>query len=421
MFAATNSFAQDTDGDGIPDQLEQRILGIYRPWLYYDHDEPVWPCSATWFVQHSRLIHNPAGDINQSVLQSNPRIILQTSGSYGTWTSANKHSPLKLDIDDNFRTGQFANNPAMSVNVPIYGHVVQLADSPDGSLSYPGFTNTFGSSYIAVQYWMLFPYNDTHAFDLAEQWFTGLSDIGDHEGDWAWIDILLNRSNGLPEYVVYHHHGDGTINPSVVPWSDVEKRDGSPIVYLEKGTHELWPHAGDGHGLTSAMVSLLTGLGSLVDLVSADPTIAIEPHGGNGQQYRPTTVINLGEAGRPFTQTNADSQLDCDLVLLFNGQWGDFTGPAVATETTNPDGPVNQKFPICSGSPQWPVNVYVDFSYSGPELGTPIQPLSHLGDAVPIVARGGTIFILSGFSGEHLTITNICTINTVNGTVTIGQ
>src|SRR5437868_5942584 len=60
---------QDTDCDGIPDTVEQDLLEKYRPWLYYDAGltflpffdvgETFWPCSATWFVQHSRLIHSP--------------------------------------------------------------------------------------------------------------------------------------------------------------------------------------------------------------------------------------------------------------------------------------------------------------------------------------------------------------------------
>src|SRR5437879_3223930 len=65
----STTLAQDTDGDGIPDQIEQQLLNMYRPWLYYDHDETVWPCSATWFVQHSSLINNPScDDIPESAL-----------------------------------------------------------------------------------------------------------------------------------------------------------------------------------------------------------------------------------------------------------------------------------------------------------------------------------------------------------------
>jgi hypothetical protein len=56
----------------------------------------------------------------------------------------------------------------------------------------------------------------------------------------------------------------------------VEKRDGAPVVYLEKGVHELWPTKGEGE------------------------CAAVEPHNGNGVKYRAQTVINVGEAGKPM-------------------------------------------------------------------------------------------------------------------------
>src|SRR4051794_16002543 len=80
--------AEDTDGDGMSDQMEQTILETYRPWLYYDQGETVWPCSATWFVQHSRLIHDPCGDIPQTAMQAHPLLALQNA----TWLSGYRQS-----------------------------------------------------------------------------------------------------------------------------------------------------------------------------------------------------------------------------------------------------------------------------------------------------------------------------------------
>jgi len=51
----THAAPMDSDGEAIPDEIEQQFLEKYPPWLYYDgHD--VLGCSATWFVQHSTLI-----------------------------------------------------------------------------------------------------------------------------------------------------------------------------------------------------------------------------------------------------------------------------------------------------------------------------------------------------------------------------
>src|SRR5437588_789139 len=79
----------------------------YRPWLYFDPDGTVWPCSATWFVRHSSL-HTPCGEIGRCVLQNDPRTILRN----GRWTSANRKSTLKLDVLDDFRKGKFPDEGA---------------------------------------------------------------------------------------------------------------------------------------------------------------------------------------------------------------------------------------------------------------------------------------------------------------------
>ena len=100
---------EDTDCDGMPDHLEQDLLEKYRPWLYLDDGETFWPCSATWFVQHSRLIHTPGGDIGQPILQDNPRIILQYASP--------PCNPLKLDIADRGAASQ--KTEVISINAKV--------------------------------------------------------------------------------------------------------------------------------------------------------------------------------------------------------------------------------------------------------------------------------------------------------------
>jgi hypothetical protein len=176
-----------------------------------------------------------------------------------------------------------------------------------------------------VQYWWLFPFNDATKWDGAIgtiDWLPhlgNLKDVGDHAGDWVWVDVLLDL-NELPQFAIYHHHGDSHIVPSVVPWEEVEKEDGRPRAYVEMGVHELWPHKGPAGPKT-------------------DP---IHAHQGDGLRLWPKTVLNLGEAGHPIRQGNDAAQLDAELVLLFNGVWGDFAGAGAGG---NPSGPVQQFFP----------------------------------------------------------------------------
>ena len=290
--------APDSDLDALPDVQEQAVLDQYRPWFYFDAAEVAWPSSATWFTQHSNLLNTTGGTIPQATMMNNPRLALTSSPASG--------SQLTLDILDANRSGQYAANPSLSSNVPVYGHVVPLSDA--NAITYPGYSGSFGSGFVLVQYWMLFPFNDSHKFDYIP--FT--NQPGDHEGDWIWIDLFLNV-DGQPQTVVYHHHGDGSVAPSVVDWSQVQKRDGAPIGFPEWGTHELWEAPGGAGGLNSP----------------------VEHHWGDGLQIRPSAVVNMGEPSHAMSHADPNEQLDSDLALSFNGIWGDFAG----TNADNPPGP----------------------------------------------------------------------------------
>jgi len=65
------------------------------------------------------------------------------------------------------------------------------------------------------------------------------------------------------------------------------------------------------------------------------------------------------------------------------------------------------------------VSVWVDFNYSGTDLGTESQPYNTLAEAVNAVAEGGEVIIKGGITNEILTIDKKVTIKTVDKTTTI--
>jgi len=75
--------------------------------------------------------------------------------------------------------------------------------------------------------------------------------------------------------------------------------------------------------------------------------------------------------------------------------------------------------------PTLTVSVWVDFNYSGTELGTESQPYNTLAEAINAVAEGGEITIKAGITSETFTginkIDKKVTIKSVNGTAIIGQ
>lgn len=308
--------AADMDNDGLDDGVEASLLAQYVPELRFDKGEEVWPCSASWFVQHSKLLK--PGD-RPMVVPPNPLQIL-TGG--GKWKAEAQPPGLKLDIADNARHGEHPDNPGASENVAMYGHVVPLSDQ--APRQYEGSKLRFGSGNILIQYWLLFPYNNAHKWDNAEH--GPVHDLGDHEGDWVYVEVIVGSDKLDPRYAIFHHHGDRTIAPSVVEWQNVETAPTkAPVAYVERGVHELWPTKGGEGGATSP----------------------VESHQGNGIIYRPKVAINLGEKDKPVGIKLLPQRVDADLVLYFTGEWGDFTGqsPPGAPTITNPLGPVVQDFP----------------------------------------------------------------------------
>ena len=67
-----------------------------------------------------------------------------------------------------------------------------------------------------------------------------------------------------------------------------------------------------------------------------------------------------------------------------------------------------------------PDDVTFNFSWSGPELGTPADPFSTLEGALLAVGDGDTLRILSGDTNTTLTVNQSVTLVAEGGTVRIG-
>lgn len=90
-----------------------------------------------------------------------------------------------------------------------------------------GRVTTYGTLTV-IQYWFFLYYNPkTFAF------------VGNHEGDWESITVLLN-SDGTRVGAAYSQHDYG----EVCAWQTIEKTaDGRPIVYVGEGSHASYFHA----------------------------------------------------------------------------------------------------------------------------------------------------------------------------------
>ncbi|MDQ3380561.1 MAG: Vps62-related protein [Actinomycetota bacterium] len=92
-------------------------------------------------------------------------------------------------------------------NNQIYGRIVADAASGDKLL----------------QYWFYYYYNPKTFYGV----------VGEHEGDWEWIQVRLSRS-GRPTAAAYSQHGNG----EKCSWQYVEKSSGThPVVWPALGSH----------------------------------------------------------------------------------------------------------------------------------------------------------------------------------------
>jgi hypothetical protein len=81
-----------------------------------------------------------------------------------------------------------------------------------------------------LQYWLYYPEQDQDR---------GIVRTGRHEGDWELVQVGVGEG-GRPVEVIYAQHRGG----ERCAWSEVERRDGHPVVYVARGSHASYLRAG---------------------------------------------------------------------------------------------------------------------------------------------------------------------------------
>lgn len=386
-LAASVSVAQsggDVDQDGIPDALEHELLARFTPLLRFSNDggeEQYRPMDAIQYITWSEL--QSVGDEGQGVLLDNaalkdPRRLL-SMGTDVTSTPAFRNTDRYLHplADVPHKGGNWArygyawNDVMANRNVGLYGHVVPfVAKAPqtdflmcEQRIQPQGRDRVLCTidagrapgRYYKVEYWQFFGYNGVgKPFDL-----------GDHEGDWCSVQLIIDAANLAIVQVHHFFHGhiaafDLRKFPTWVPllgnnvreyrgpswpaqvnltWhkgADAQNNEADrfaqnnvvqlaadpltglfthPVVYVEHGGHEFWP----------------TAAWSFQDSPS---------HNGDDRAhtYFASAPPNLGEVEHPLQETPY-----ADVILRYNGRWGAYAkrndpaqGPALHSNWTWP-------------------------------------------------------------------------------------
>ena len=401
--------AADIDEDGIDDALEQTLIDMYRPVLHYDTSETVSPSTVEWFVRHSELIWrtsipgNPGpfdiqiltnAQLNDPANPESPLLLLQVGGGdlpFSSTTREPANVGFRINILDEFRFG-----PGVIDTVGMYVHVVQLTAPLQyvGGVSVPPPPADPRNFYL-IQYWQFLPFND----------FQFTLDIGNHEGDWMWIDVFVDRDCPYTmRNIVYHHHGDshcqqtllsgGLLPPETEPYplpcapQNVAR---IPQCYLESGAHEWWPEAGGGGECEFCVPCIAFAPCCAIDCCKDNPS-----HNGALASLRSQNVVNLGERFAPMPG------LEAQLVMHFNGLWGHNHGVPNGPS----GGPLRQESPGYPFSPLFVAHVDPAAEpWSSVGLGSRYHPFLSIEDAIDgpdaVLTSGRVLLAPQSFPGPR--------------------
>lgn len=257
--------APDLDDDGLSDRAELDLLRQFRPYWDLDPAESVFPISVeTW------------ADLGGTVTSR--------EGVERTFDDlASLHSAVLAAPDGTMATAAdpFPGRPpcgagARCLGPPVYADAVPVAFSLAGR-----------SGLVWLHYWLFFHY------DLKE---TSLGTSAIHIGDWEHVCVLVAREDrGRPDAsplgLHYHHHGELEVVEEPVAWHVDPLGARHARVFVESGTHGMYPRSG------TSFIGSYRG-GGPGDGLLAHPIALMTPH-----------------------ETNLGSPLP-GILATFEGRWG---------------------------------------------------------------------------------------------------
>jgi hypothetical protein len=199
----------------------QLLLERYAPELRFPSLEIYRPASAE-LATSTYSLENP---VHENVLET------LTGSTYVPVASAYHDNPLLDDL-----SLVYLATSAMSsdrLNYPEFGenngpdsaesdYLMALGDHPEYANHTYARVSVDGSGGKILQYWFFYYYNQKTFYS-----------VGDHEGDWEWIQLHLNSSN-IPLEATYSQHGVG----EKCAWSAVDKTaDSRPVVWVAYESH----------------------------------------------------------------------------------------------------------------------------------------------------------------------------------------
>lgn len=201
--------AGDLDGDGIRDDLEQKLILELAPEVRLHPDDHTRPANVDWYLAKTslRFSHPPCAD-------------LEVAGN-GVATQETSSTQKHPTDDWICAHGEFFLHPESDA----------VHDGMPDSSGWRMYAHVKKSVVVAggfdVQFWFFY------AYDFAK-W--GLN----HEGDWEHVTVSTDADgNFVSAWLAQHTYGTRHSRSDLV-WNGTH-----PIVYSAIGTHASYPRAGD--------------------------------------------------------------------------------------------------------------------------------------------------------------------------------
>jgi hypothetical protein len=173
-------------------QTNADLASQYSPVLHFTGAEKFYPTTVEYAIGNSVVKQrNPSG--TPLLIDSSP-----------TPTTLGQYSQDNLYLDNSLSTLEniAADYSSKASNLGYHAYVRVVRD---------------GSS-VVIQYWLFYAFNN--------------GPLNDHQGDWEVIQVFLD-SAANPSKVLLSQHGAG----ENAAWSDVEKAQDHPVVYVAQGSH----------------------------------------------------------------------------------------------------------------------------------------------------------------------------------------
>ena len=325
-LAAVASPLCDSDGDGLPDDLEAALSRAYAPVFLFNggayggDPENKFPANVDHFVSRSRLFFRPTGS-SALLVDGAPSLatIASATVNYQAVTrlasspAAGQGSDFWLCLNDH-DAATVIDSPALMLALPGGVDVETVVHPANGTLA--------ASSHLFVSFVVFWAFN-SH------------STVDDHEGDREILVVFVNRQTGAVDAVDYERHTsmdntmfvdvakDGAKDPALdVPTGDVNTPpagvrgvrfwDYSALrhhvaAYVSTGGHAFYDYPGNNYIVYKGPRDTHAGDGGRLSVFTGEyfesPTAPAQPVHLN--------LNNPGEPGRIVLEW-----------ARYRGQWG---------------------------------------------------------------------------------------------------